>query len=421
VTTHVEAHPGWDRRRLVYGDWTWFVRDGLDVIRLAFIGGTIAFAIQGRSDVVALTAASAVLLIARVINLPRWFDFGLTMAMTLIAWGTALSLYGHWAHYDKVVHSLSPVAYAPVLYIVLVRLGVVPDPGQAIHERRAARITGIFIVTLALGMAVGGFYENVEWIEDKFGILGGHFVKGLWDTETDLLCDASGSLVGAIFLTVWSLRGWSSRRVTVVPAPEPSASAFEAAAERLRADHGSGISRRESRLASLPLAAQGIVFVVGGVLLLALPAPSLRTVGIVFGIALVAYAGFEALELVRGADGAERAARLATMTASAVVGTLVLAWPTISQLALLYAAGAASVVLAVAEAASLSDRRDARERWLGAAAAVVAFVFGIAMLASPGRSLHAVITLLGIYLCVLGGLRLVHAAGAWRDLRASRV
>jgi hypothetical protein len=35
---------GWDRRRLVYGDWTWLVRDGIDVIRLAFIGGTIAFA-----------------------------------------------------------------------------------------------------------------------------------------------------------------------------------------------------------------------------------------------------------------------------------------------------------------------------------------------------------------------------------------
>jgi len=47
VATHVEAHPGWDRRRLVYGDWSWLVRDGLDVIRLAFFGGTIAFAVQG--------------------------------------------------------------------------------------------------------------------------------------------------------------------------------------------------------------------------------------------------------------------------------------------------------------------------------------------------------------------------------------
>jgi uncharacterized membrane protein YjdF len=102
-----------------------------------------------------------------------------------------------------------------VLYIVLVRLGVVPDPAEAIRERRVARIAGIFIVTLALGMAVGAGYESVEWFEDKFDILGGHFVKGLWDTETDLLADTTGSLVGATFLTVWAMRGWSSRRVTV--------------------------------------------------------------------------------------------------------------------------------------------------------------------------------------------------------------
>jgi uncharacterized membrane protein YjdF len=205
----------WDWPRIVYGDWTWFIRDSLDVLRLAFIGGTVTFAAEGRSDVVALTAASLVLLLARIIDLPRWFDFGLTVAMTLIAWGTALGLYGQWFYYDKVVHSLSPIAYAPVLYIALVRLGVVPDPGAAIRERRVARIAGIFIVTLAVGMAVGSGYESVEWFEDKFDILGGHFVKGLWDTETDLLADTTGSLVGATFLTVWAVRGWSSRRVTV--------------------------------------------------------------------------------------------------------------------------------------------------------------------------------------------------------------
>jgi hypothetical protein len=96
-----------------------------------------------------LTAASVVLLIARIVDLPRWFDFGLIMAMTLIAYGTALGLYGNWFYYDKVVHGLSPVGYVPVLYIALVRLGVVPDPGEAIRERRVARISGIFIVTLA--------------------------------------------------------------------------------------------------------------------------------------------------------------------------------------------------------------------------------------------------------------------------------
>ena len=83
----------WDWPRILYGDWTWFIRDSLDVLRLAFIGGTVVFAAEGRSDVVALSAASLVLLIARVIDLPRWFDFGLTVAMSLIAWGTALHLW----------------------------------------------------------------------------------------------------------------------------------------------------------------------------------------------------------------------------------------------------------------------------------------------------------------------------------------
>jgi len=407
MTTDAQAHLGWDRRRLVYGDWTWFVRDGLDVLRCAFIAGTIVFAVQGRSTAVALTAASAVLLIARVIDLPRWFDFGLIVAMSLIAWGTALSLYGSWFYYDKVVHGLSPVGYVPVLYIALVRLGVVPDPGSAIRERRVPRISGIFIVTLALGMAVGAGYESVEWFEDKF--LGGHFVGGLWDTETDLLCDEGGSLVGAAFLTVWALRGWTSRRVTVVPVPGPGQTPVETAAARLRP----GRSLWQRRLAGLPLAVLGAVAVAAGAVLLALPTPTVRTVGIIVGIALVASAAAEAVELVRHHDRVKRAESLIGVAALAGAGTVVLAWPTISQLALLYAVGASAVVLGVAEAAALSTRpRSSRESWLGALSSIVAFVFGIAMLARPGGSLAAVINLLGIYLIVIGVLRLLQAVDA---------
>ena len=403
MTTTAETHAGWDRRRLVYGDWTWFVRDGLDVLRCAFIAGTIVFAVQGRSTAVALTAASAVLLIARVVDLPRWFDFGLIVAMSLIAWGTALSLYGSWFYYDKVVHGLSPVGYVPVLYIALVRLGVVPDPGNAIREQRVARISGIFIVTLAIGVAVGAGYESVEWFEDKF--LGGHFVGGLWDTETDLLCDEGGSLVGAAFLTVWALRGWTSRRVTVVPAPGPAETPVETAADRLRPGRSLW-----QRLPELPLAVLGAVAVVAGVVLLALPTPTIRTAGIIVGSVLLASAAVEIVELVRHHDRVMDAEHLVAVAALTGAGTVVLAWPTISQLALLYAVGASAVVLGVAEAAALSTRpRSNRERFLGALSSVVAFVFGIAMLARPGGSLAAVINLLGLYLIVIGVLRLLQA------------
>jgi uncharacterized membrane protein HdeD (DUF308 family) len=410
--------PDWDRRRLVYGDWNWLVRDGLDVLRYAFIAGTIVFAAQGRPAAVALGAASAVLLLARVVSLPRWFDFGLIAAITLIAYGTALGLYGDWFYYDKVVHTLAPFGYSPVLYIALVRLGVVPDPGVAIRERRVARIAGIFIVTLAVGMAVGGFYENIEWLEDKFDILGGHFVKGLWDTETDLLCDATGSLAGATFITIWALRGWSSHRVTVVPAPGPKITPLEAVAGRAQETRAESTARRwRQRMEGLPLAAQGLVGLVAGLLLLALPSPSLRTLGVVLGSALLVTAALGAFALLRGHSRRGRAFDALEVAAAAVAGLLLLAWPTITQLGLLYAVGVFSIVLALLEVASLTEDRPGHDRWLGALAGIAAFVFGLAMLAIPGRSLDAIITLLGLYFLVLGAIRLVQSLAAWYGRR----
>jgi uncharacterized membrane protein HdeD (DUF308 family)/uncharacterized membrane protein YjdF len=407
MATYVEAHPGWDRRRLIYGDWTWFIRDPLDVLRAVFISGAIVFAVQGRSTAVALTAASAVLIVARVVNLPRWFDFGLIVAMTLIAYGTALSLYGGWFYYDKVVHGLSPVGYTPVIYIALVRLGVVPDPGTAIREHRVARIAGIFIVTIALGIAVGACYETIEWFEDKF--LGGHFVGGLWDTETDLICDEAGSLGGATFLTIWALRGWTSRRRTVVPAPGPAVTPVGAAAQRLQP--GRAIEQRV--ISTLPVAVIGAVALAAGIVILALPAPSVRTIGVITGIALVASAAVELFELTRDRGHAKRTERLVAAAAFAAAGIVVLVWPKITQLALLYVVGASAIILGVTEAAALSTQpHTTRERWLGALTSVVAFIFGVAMIGRPKGGLDAVIKLLGLYLVVLGALRLLQALSA---------
>jgi len=348
------------------------------------------------------------------VNLPRWFDFGLIVTMSLIAYGTALGLYGDWFYYDKVVHTLAPFGYSPVLYIALVRLGVVPDPGVAIRERRVARIAGIFIVTLAVGMAVGGFYENVEWLEDKWNILGGHFVKGLWDTETDLLCDATGSLAGATFITIWALRGWSSHRVTVVPAPGPKVTPLEAVAGRAQETRADSTARRwRQRMEGLPLAAQGLVGLGAGLLLLALPSPSLRTLGVVLGSALLVTAALGAFALLRGHSRRGRAFDALEVAAAAVAGLLLLVWPTITQLGLLYAVGVFSIVLALLEVASLTEDRPGHDRWLGAVAGIAAFVFGLAMLASPGRSLDAIITLLGLYFLVLGAIRLFQSLAAW--------
>ena len=55
--------------------------------------------------------------------------------------------------------------------------------------------------------------------------------------------------------------------------------------------------------------------------------------------------------------------------------------------------------------------RDTRQRLFGAAASAMAYIFGIALLASPEKACTAAIMLLGIYLVVLGGLRIVRCGG----------
>jgi uncharacterized membrane protein HdeD (DUF308 family) len=195
--------------------------------------------------------------------------------------------------------------------------------------------------------------------------------------------------------------------VTVVPTPGPTDTPVETAAGRLQ-------RRRPGWLSGVPLALLGVVAVVAGALLLALPAPTLRTVGIISGVTLVAFAAAEAVDLVRYPDRAARADRLIAVAALAGAGAIVLAWPTISQLALLYVVGASAVVLGIAEAAALSMRQStSRERWLGALSSVVAFVFGIAMLGRPQGSLNAAINLLGVYLIAIGALRLFQAVDTW--------
>lgn len=400
----------WSRRRLLYGDWTWFIRDPLDVLRVVFIAGTIVFALMGRSTAIGLTAASVLLLVARVINLPRWFDFSVIAAMILIAYGTAFTLYGDYYVYDNIVHSLSPFFYAPVLYIALVRLGVLTDPAETKTPYHHA---GVFVTTLALGMAVGAGYEVIEWLSDS--LLGSHFVKSINDTGSDLLEDTLGSLAGATLVTFWSIWHWSSRRSTVVPAPSTGHRPLRATLQRLPIDRLRFGSTWRSRLVGLPTAVKGVVGVAAGTMLLAWPSPALRTVGIVFGVALLVDAALDIAELVRCGARGGLTGYLAEIAAEIAVGVLILAWPGISKLALLYAIGVSNVALAFLEAASLSSpEHSERDRWLGGVVSAASLIFGVALLGSPRRSSDTIIAVFGLYLLVVGALQLVRAFGARR-------
>ena len=209
----VRRRPGWgneravDGRTLVLGDWSPVVRDPIDVVRATFLVGAAAFALTGRGGAAALALAGIFTWLIRPLNLPRVYDASVVAALGLAAWGEALRAYDAFPAFDIVTHLLVPMLGAPVVYIALARAEVVPDPAS---ETRVPHYVGIFVVTLALGLALGALWEILEFAADE--VVGSQLSLGNRDTIGDLVADGAGALVGAALLVVWTIFGWGSVR-----------------------------------------------------------------------------------------------------------------------------------------------------------------------------------------------------------------
>jgi hypothetical protein len=197
-----------DGRRLLLGDWTPVVRDGIDLLRLAILAGALWYAVAGRTGIAVLLAVlGGVTLVGRVLNLPRVYDLCLTVAMALQGFGEAFGLYDEFVRFDDLVHVTLPLLTAPVLYIALARAEVVPDPRDETH---LPHYVGIAVVTAALGVTVGALWEIVEWRSDAW--FGSNLSESNDDTNGDLVRDTLGSLTGAALLVAWARFGWGSVR-----------------------------------------------------------------------------------------------------------------------------------------------------------------------------------------------------------------
>jgi hypothetical protein len=195
-------------RRLLLGDWHPWLRDPIDVLRLTFLAGLVLFAVTGDVKGTAnMAIAGAATIVARLINLPRAYDLSFVLAMYLVGWGEAIGLYDAIPWYDNLVHFLAPMFTAPVAYIALARLEVLPDLRD---DTRLPHYVGIFVVTLALGLAIGAVWEMIEYASDA--TIGSELSLGNSDTVGDLAFDGSGSLLGAALLVVWARWGWGTVR-----------------------------------------------------------------------------------------------------------------------------------------------------------------------------------------------------------------
>ena len=197
-----------DTRRLSLGDWGPVVRDPLALLRLAFLAGAVAFAAAGDvKGAFNLGLAFAVLVAARLANLPRVYDLALIVALTFTQAGEAAGLYDAIDWYDRLVHVVVPMLTSQVIYLCLARLDVLPDPQQHTTRHHEA---GMLVVTFAIGLAVGALWEVFEFTSD--GVFGSELSEGNADTVGDLVADATGSLLGGVLMVLWAERSWGSVR-----------------------------------------------------------------------------------------------------------------------------------------------------------------------------------------------------------------
>jgi hypothetical protein len=113
-------------QKVILGDWSKWIRDPHDVARIAFACAVIIWGLAGK-PVTQVLGAALVLLVARAVSLPRFYDFSLIVVMLLLAWGEVLGLYDSWGMYDDVVHFTVPLLTTGMLYLLLMRLDMLPE------------------------------------------------------------------------------------------------------------------------------------------------------------------------------------------------------------------------------------------------------------------------------------------------------
>jgi uncharacterized membrane protein HdeD (DUF308 family) len=160
------------------------------------------------------------------------------------------------------------------------------------------------------------------------------------------------------------------------------------------------------------LGLQGVLSVAVGVLILAWPGISLFALTILVGAYALA-SGIVEFGFAFTSEGKDqRGWRVISGLVGIAFGVMVLAWPGISTLALLYVIGAYAIMIGIlAIGGSFQLPLDGSDTVLMILSGLVAILFGIVMFARPGAGALATLALIAAFLLVTGISQLVLAIG----------
>lgn len=155
-------------------------------------------------DALVFVVISAVLWVPRIAALPRPVDLAIGVTWLVAGWAEAAHWYVTDPWVDIPIHGTTPGASAAAVYLLLVRVQLVPELADRLVRRRA-----VVLITFALGAALAVLWEFYEWL--RYHGQGPPLV-GYNDTILDLLMGCIGSVVAGLGLSWWATAGWGTRR-----------------------------------------------------------------------------------------------------------------------------------------------------------------------------------------------------------------
>jgi len=212
-------------RKLLFGDWTPVLRDPLDLLRLSFAAASLGFLVTGHPAIAWHMFVDFIIVVAAGrLNMPRLADLLFILGWATQSWGNAAGLFdlnkctniqlGKSNHvclgYDNFVHLVIPLTSIAPIYVLGLRLGVLPDISQQTEWR--PRLGTVLFAVLGV-MAIE--YVNEIWEYVAVNWLGLNLQIGYSDTIHDLALGILGSVLGGVLMWVWAAKRWPTDREAV--------------------------------------------------------------------------------------------------------------------------------------------------------------------------------------------------------------
>jgi uncharacterized membrane protein HdeD (DUF308 family) len=167
------------------------------------------------------------------------------------------------------------------------------------------------------------------------------------------------------------------------------------------------------------LGLNGLLSIAVGVVILIWPGISLEALTILFGAYAFATGVVGLGAALSGAGRDERAWLVVSSLLGIAVGVIVLVWPNISALALLYVIGAYAVALGIITVyGAFRLPLDGSDTALLILSGIVSILFGIVMFAKPEAGALVVLGLIAAFALVIGVTELIVAIGAKRMIES---